>query len=60
MIFGVANTVPVGGLPHTKSEMKTTLDNGKNGAPNGNGDENDMVQRLGMGQGAEGLNNKGN
>lgn len=57
----MASNVLVGGLPHTKSEMKTTLDNGQNGAPNGpNGDENGMVQRLGMGQGAAGLDNKGN
>ena len=60
MISEVANTVPVGSLPHTKSEMKTTFDNGKNGAPNEDEDENDMVQRLGMGQGVEGWNNKGN
>ena len=56
--FVVANNVPVGGLPHTKSEMKTTFDENGDGAPNG--DENGNVQRLGMGQGAEGLNNKGN
>jgi hypothetical protein len=54
----VANNVPVGGLPHTKSEMKTTFDENGDGAPNG--DENGNVQRLGMGQSAEGLNNKGN
>ncbi len=56
--FVVANNVPVVGLPHTKSEMKTILDENGDGAQNE--DENGMVQRLGMGQGAEGLNNKGN
>lgn len=38
--------------------MKTSFDENGDGAPNGG--ENGMVQRLGMGQGAEDLNNKGN
>ncbi|KAJ5444734.1 uncharacterized protein N7458_008606 [Penicillium daleae] len=46
-----------GGQPHTRSEMKTTFDSGENGGANGaNGEEYAMAQKLGMGQGAEGLN----
>jgi hypothetical protein len=37
--------------------MKTTFDSGENGGANrANGEEYAMAQKLGMGQGAEGLN----
>lgn len=58
-----ANSGSIGGQPHTKSEMKTIF--GKNGNGNGNGngaangEEYAQAQKLGMGQGAQGVN-KGN
>lgn len=48
------------GQPHTKSEKKFSLGSDENGTGDGEDEEEyAMAQRLGMGQGAEGIN-KGN